>query len=281
MNSSRVKYYIPRGSFFAESAMILLIMSIIFRIIGCWGLWSDRVYAIMLILLPVCCCLLMTLCILLFGKKGFFLSCIPVMLGVVFFVFKSLGFDNWLQTVLCILLYILVAVVYTGTVFGWIHTKWLLPPLFGLPFLYHVIVQDLPALSNTAQPVTFAAGMQEMSVLCILAGMFCVAMGLKKHSVEPPTVEAEPVVPAPAAAPEPAPTPAPAPAPAPAPVPAPAEEAPAAPAPEKPSESVAAAELNFAGNEEPYHATLTLDPEPWEPEDTAADKKPAADAEQQ
>ena len=280
-DSAKVRFIIDKTGFFAESAMILLIMSIIFRIIGCWGLWSDRVYAIMLILLPVCCCLLMTLCILLFGKKGFFLSCIPVMLGVVFFVFKSLGFDNWLQTVLCILLYILVAVVYTGTVFGWIHTKWLLPPLFGLPFLYHVIVQDLPALSNTAQPVTFAAGMQEMSVLCILAGMFCVAMGLKKHSVEPPTVEAEPVVPAPAAAPEPAPTPAPAPAPAPAPVPAPAEEAPAAPVPEKPSESVAAAELNFAGNEEPYHATLTLDPEPWEPEDTAADKKPAADAEQQ
>ena len=273
-NGGKVRFTIDKSGFFAESAMILLILSAIFRIIGCWGLWADRVSALMIILLPVCCCLLLVVCILLFGKKGFFLSFIPVLLGVVFFVFKSLYFDNWIHTVLCILLYMVVAVVYTGTVFGWIRTKWLLPPLFALPFLYHVIVEDLPALSNTAVPVTFAAGMQEMSVLSIMAAMFCVGMGLKKHITEPKVIEPEVVEPAPTPV-EPAPAPAepasvkPEPVPAPAePVPAPAEPVPApaepAPVPEEPAP--VAAEPVFDADEEPYHATLTLDPEPWEPE---------------
>ena len=174
--------------------MILLILAAVFRVIGCWGYWNDYVNFLMLAL-PVCCCLLLALCILLFGKKGFFLSVIPVLLGVVFFVFKSLSFNSWLHTVLCILLYILVAVIYTATVFGWIGTKWLLPPLFALPFVYHIVIEDLPALNNTAAPVTFAAGMQEMSILCIMAALFCVGMGLKKRPVEPTSVEAEVVEP--------------------------------------------------------------------------------------
>ena len=339
MNSSRVKYYIPRGSFFAESAMILLILAAVFRVIGCWGYWNDYVNFLMLLALPVCCCLLLALCILLFGKKGFFLSVIPVLLGVVFFVFKSLSFNSWLHTVLCILLYILVAVIYTATVFGWIGTKWLLPPLFVLPFVYHIVIEDLPALNNTAVPVTFAAGMQEMSILCIMAALFCVGMGLKKRPVEPTSVDAEvveppaepvieepPVEPEPAAvaaAPveipaEPEPVSVPEPETEPEPVQAPEQEPapeeprskgfgffkshakkkqetpeappeaaeavapeaaepapPATPAeaavpaeaaaPAAPAEAVAADETPFF-SDQPYEPVLTLDPEPWEPE---------------
>lgn len=281
--SGKVRFSIDKTGFFAEGAMILLVLSAIFRVIGCWGLWNDRVYAIMMILLPVCCCLLLVLCILLFGKKGFFLSCIPVLLGVVFFVFKSLSFDSWVHTVLCILLYMVVAVVYTGTVFGWIRTKWLLPPLFGLPFLYHVIVEDLPALSNTAQPVTFAAGMQEMSVLCIMAALFCVGMGLKKREIAPTVIEPEVVEP------EPMPEPVPAPVEEEKPVEAPAEEIveePAVPESEAAPEAVPP-ELPLTEeearilNEEPYHATLTLDPEPWDPEDLPdAGQKTAEDGQE-
>ena len=267
-DTGKVKFSIDKSGFFAEGAMILLVLSAIFRVIGSWGLWTDRVYAMMMVALPVCCCLLLVLCILFFGKKGFFLSCIPVLLGVVFFVFKSLSFNSWVHTVLCILLYMVVAVVYTGTVFGWIPTKWLLPPLFGLPFLYHVIVEDLPALSNTAEPVTFAAGMQEMSVLCIMAALFCIGMGLKKREAAPTVIEPEVVEP------EPVPETVAAPVAEAAPdeasdvgeVEETAEPAPAA-EPEPIPETLPLPEED-AGflNEEPYHATLTLDPEPWEPE---------------
>lgn len=257
-DSTRVKFYLDKTGFFAESAMLLLIQAIAFRLIGCWGLWHDRVNFIMLLLLPVCCCLLMALCILLFGKKCFFLSVIPVLLGVVFFVYKSLSFTSWTHTVLCILLYLTVAVVYTATVFGWIHTKWLLPPLFGLPFLYHIIVEDIPRLNDAANPVNFLEGMQEISVLAIMAALFCVGMGLKKRA--PAQTAANTGTPAPAPAPVPQPAPAPAPAPAPQPAPAPAPQPEPAPA----QESVQEPASGDSYWNESYSANLTLEPEPWD-----------------
>ena len=275
--SGRVRFYLDKTGFFAESAVILLAMAIIFRIIGCIGMWGNRVDAIMLVLLPVLCALLLILCVLLLGKKGFFLSFIPVLLGVVFFVFKSLSFESWMHTVLCVILYVVVAVLYTATVIGWIHTKWLLPPLFGLPFLYHVAVEDIPALVKTPESVSFAAGMQEMSVLCIMAALFCIGMGLKKHVKEPKVIEPEVVEPVPPTEPPPASAPAVQPEAAPAPAeaePAPAEAEPAPveaepapveaePAPAEAEPAPAAPDFDM---EEPYHASLTLDPEPWEPE---------------
>ena len=244
--SSRVKYVLDNKGFFAHCALIMLALASVFRIIGCWGMWKDRVECIMMLVLPVCCCVLMALCVLLLGKKGFFLSIIPVLLGVVFFAYKALYFDNWVQTVLCILLYLVIAVVYTATVFGWIHTKWLLPPLFGLPFLYHLIMVDIPALGNTAVPVTLADGMKEMSILGIMLAMFCVSMALKKIERERGFFKKKK---------EPAPEPASEPAPAPAP----------APAPEKPAEPP-------VFSDEPYTPVLTLNPEPWNPEQASANE---------
>ena len=203
--NGRVKFYIDRKSFWTQAAMILMVLSAIFRLVGCWGLWDDRYYAMTQIYLPIACNLLFVLCVFLFGRKGFWISTIPVLLGVVFFTIKSLSFDSWVHTILCILLYLLVAVLYTGTVFGAIRTKWLLPPLFGLPLLYHVLVEDLAAMRNTADPVTLSDGMLEISVLCIMAALLCVGIGLKKRV---PMEEAElpkikpPVVVPPAAKPE-------------------------------------------------------------------------------
>ena len=103
--------------------------------------------------------------------------------------------------------------------FGLIRTKWLLPPLFGLPFLYHIFVEDLAAMRDTANPVTFTDGMMEMSVLCVMLALFLVGLALKKkkteNKVELPKIK-DPVViannsaspaaePAPAAPAEPAP----------------------------------------------------------------------------
>ncbi len=253
--SGRTRFYLDKTGFFAESAVILLAMAIIFRVIGCIGMWSNRVDAIMLVLLPVLCCLLLILCIVLLGKKGFFLSFIPVLLGVVFFVFKSLGFESWMHTVLCVILYVVVAVLYTATVIGWIHTKWLLPVLFGLPFIYHVAVEDIPALIKTPESVTFAAGMQEMSVLCIMAALFCIGVGLKKRppkqkkyrkEATEPAAEPVPVQPAASAAP------------------AQTAETPVIQA----AAAMAEPEANPILSDSPYTPVLTLDPDPIEPEDS-------------
>ena len=251
--SRRTRFYLDKTGFFAESAMIFLALAIVFRIIGCFTLWGNKVDFLMLLVLPVFACLLMILCILIFGSKGFFLSFIPVLMGLAFFAFKLLFSTSWLSTVLCAVLYVTIAVIYTATVIGWIHTKWLLVPLFGLPFLYHVFVRDIPALMNTAEPVTFAAGMDELSILGIMAAMFCVGVGLKKRA--PKQRKRRKDAAAPAAEAESAPAPA-----APAPVETPVNEpAPAPAAPEQPPILL----------DSPYTPVLTLDPDPVEPTESA------------
>lgn len=206
----RVRFYLERDSIWAQLAIIFMLVSAICRLIGVWGMWGDVFFRNTQILLPLCCNVLFALCVFFLGRRVFFLSSVPVLLGVAFFVIKSFGFGNWVHTALCILLYLAVAVIYTGTVFGLIRTKWLLPPLFGLPFLYHVCIEDVAKLNDTANPMTFAYGMQELSVLCVMISLFCVGMGLKKKTpaqpADLPKIK-DPVV-VPPKADEPAPAPA-------------------------------------------------------------------------
>ena len=181
MTREKVKFHVERDSFGAEACMILMAMSAIFRLIGCWGLWKDSSYAVTQIALPVLSALLMIGAVWFFGRRALWMSFIPVTLGAVFFMIKAFGFVSRLHMVLCLLLYIAVIALYFCTVFGIFRTKWILVALFGLPFLYHIFVEDLPALQNTANPVTFAAGMQEMGVLCIMLGLFCLSLSMKKE----------------------------------------------------------------------------------------------------
>ena len=185
MKTEKVRFYIERNSFGVQAMIILMAMSIAFRLIGCWGLWNDRSFAIAQIALPIGSALLLMVLVWLFGRRALWLSFIPVILGAVFFIIKSLGFESTVHTVLCILLYSAVIALYTGTVFGVIRTKWILVLLFGLPFLYHIFVEDLPALRDTVNPVSFSGGMQEMSVLCIMLGLFCLSLSMKKSVAEP------------------------------------------------------------------------------------------------
>lgn len=183
MTREKVKFYVERDSFGAEAMIILLSLSIVFRIIGCWGLWTDRNYLAFQISLPIFSALLMILSVWFFGRRILWVTVIPVFLGIVFFIIRSLDFESRLHTVLCILLYIVVLAVYFCTVFGILKTKWFLIPLFGLPFLYHIYV-DFAALSNTAESVSFAAGMQEMGILCIMLGLLFLSLSMKKTVTE-------------------------------------------------------------------------------------------------
>ena len=269
-NNEKTRFYLDKTGFFAESAMIFLVLAAVFRFFGCWGMWENKGEYVMLTLLPIFCCLLMTLCIIFFGRRCFFLSVIPVMLGVVFFVWKALYYPSWVNTVICVLFDLAVAVIYTGTVFGWIPTKWLLVPMFALPFLYRVSVIDIPALSNKAEPVLFSDGMQELSILGILAGMFCVAMALRRRFAAAPVEKKEKET-AVAAQPESAPA-APAAQTAPA-APAAAEPAPAEKEPaSQPTVIGTTPEMSAILSDEPYTPVLTLDPKPLETGSADAEK---------
>ena len=185
MKTERVKFYTERNSFGVQAMIILMALSIAFRLIGCWGLWNDRSFALAQIALPIGSALLLMVFVWLFGRRALWMTFVPVILGAVFFIIKSLGFESTVHTVLCILLYAAVIALYSGTVFGLIQTKWILVALFGLPFLYHIFIEDLPALGDTVNPVSFSGGMQEMSVLCIMLGLFCLSFSMKKSIVEP------------------------------------------------------------------------------------------------
>ena len=181
MKRDKVKFYVERDSFGVEAFMILMALSIVFRIVGCWGLWTDKSYAILQIALPVVSALLLIACVALLGKRALWLTFIPVTLGIVFFIVKALDFPNKLQMILCILFYIAVMALYFCTVFGILKTKWILVPLFGLPFLYHIFIRDLKALQDTANPVSFSAGMQEMGILSIMLALFFLSLSIKKQ----------------------------------------------------------------------------------------------------
>lgn len=234
----RAKFYVEKNSALVHAAVIFMALSAVFRLVGCWGMWGNQFFAASQIGLPLVCNLLFILFILLLGGRAFWTTLLPVILGVVFFIIKSFTLDSWLHTVLCILLYMLVAVLYSATAFGIIRTKWLLVPLFGLPFIYHVAVEDAAALR--AGTVTFAAGMQEVSVLCIMLALLFTALAMKKRKtiedVELPKIKDPKVIvpakPADAAAsaPEPAAAPASAPETADSAEDAPAQESAATPA---------------------------------------------------
>ena len=179
----RAKFYVDKKGRFVHDAVIFLLLSMVFRVVGCWGLWNDRFFAITEILLPLCACLLFILILRFLGDKVFPLTILPMLAGVAFFIIKALGFESILHTVLCICLYVLIAVLYILTAIGIIRTKWVLVPLFVLPFLYHVFVEDLAALRDTANPVLFADGMQELSVLAIMLALLFTSLALKKRKL--------------------------------------------------------------------------------------------------
>ena len=140
MDGKRVKFYIERNSFGVQAMAILMSLSIVFRIIGCWGLWTDRNFLMLQIVLPVFSALLMIASVLLLGKRALWISFIPVLLGAVFFIIKSLGFESMLHTILCIVLYVAVIVLYFCTVFGILPTKWV------LKILQHFVIRRIPSV---------------------------------------------------------------------------------------------------------------------------------------
>lgn len=185
----REKFYIEPESIFVKLSIIIMVFSFVLRFVGTLGMWSDSYFAITQIALPLCVNVMYVVFLYCFGKRAFWVTTLPALLGVVFFIIKALTFDSLLHTVLCILLYALVAVLYTGTAFGFIRSKWLLVPLFGLPFVYHIFVEDLAAFREGT--ISFQSGLQEMSVLCIMLSLLCVAFALKKKKADVISPESE------------------------------------------------------------------------------------------
>lgn len=193
MERDKLRYSVSRKNIFVKLSALLMGLSALLRLFGYWGFWAnkDAAFIYTQIALPVLCNVLFIVIVLYMGKRLFSLTAIPVLLGVVFFIIKALGFDNILHTVLCILLYLVVAMLYTGTVFGVIRTKWLLVPLFGLPFLYHILVEDRNTLLANEKAMSLAEWLPEISVLCIMLALLLITFAMKKRDFSKPATETE------------------------------------------------------------------------------------------
>ena len=175
-------YWLPKIGILAILSALFMAASAAFRIVWVCGLGSDGGVTKGLLWFQIVLPLLanVSFLIILFrdGKDRLFRSAIPVWLGCVFFAVKSLGFASRLHTVLCLCLYALVAVLYTATVTGRVPTQKLLWPLFGLPLLYHIFVEDM------GRDWTHSELWAELSVLSCMVSLLCISLAMKKKNVE-------------------------------------------------------------------------------------------------
>lgn len=277
MEETKKKLYVERDGFCAEASMLFMGLAMVFRLIGSIGRWGDMQYLITQVALPIFGGLLFLLFVIVAGKKAFWATVIPVLLGAAYFVFQAMEVENELYRVGFIFFYLVIAVMY-ALAFSQTWMKWILAAVLTLTFLFHVVVLDIPKLTDAAHQVMFLDGMQEMSVLAVILSMLFITLAMrtaekpvkkkaektKKKEETPPAEEKPEKAPVeeekPAVKPaEPAPLPA-EPAPKPAePAPLPAESAPT-PASEEPDPTPAPEESEPAEPEIVEIPTLELRP---------------------
>lgn len=85
---------------------------------------------------------------------------------------KSTAFPLW-QQILCTLLYLAVFLLYQLTVAGVLRTKIPLIMVFAAPLAEHLF-KDITGIIPAVEPLLI-----ELSVLCIMAALFCTALAIK------------------------------------------------------------------------------------------------------
>lgn len=179
----KIRYHIEPNGVLTRIAVCFMALSIVLRAAWClfWPSELAAAGAMVHAVLPLCACALFIVSLLICGKKALWLSFIPAAVGVVFFILKAEAFVWW-HRLLCTLLYLLVAALYGAAVFSLAPVKKLLVPLFALPLAFHIFVQDMILQRGS---MTAALWLQEGSVLCIMAGLLCVALALKGEEKPP------------------------------------------------------------------------------------------------
>ena len=136
-------YYLPGINALAVLSALCMVCSAVARIAWAWGEADfSRPVLWLQILLPLTANVSFVLMLFRDGTDRLYRTAIPVWLGCVFFAVNAVGCPSRLHTVLCLLLYALVAALYTLTVTGRVPTQKPLWFLFGLPLLYHIFVED-------------------------------------------------------------------------------------------------------------------------------------------
>lgn len=185
MKKNKAKFFVDIDSLFSHGAIIFFLLSCVFCLLGSLGRWDDRFFIISQVFFPVICSLAFVFFLKLFGRRLFWMTCIPVVAGLAFFVIKALAYGRILYTVISIALSVLAVFLYTAAVFGWMRVKWPLIPVFILGFFFNVFVKGYYTLRNPDIAVSFSEIMLEISVLFIILAMLFVSFAMKnKRSIE-------------------------------------------------------------------------------------------------
>ena len=180
------KYFeisIPRSHPAAVVGCAFMALSVAIRLIyylsGTYSLTDMTVHMI----LPVLAGLVYIAGVIAEGKIGVPMTVGAVWIGIVFFVLKAWMVFTPLHRNLCTILYITVFAVYTVTALGYLPTKKLLYPLFGLPLAFHIFVEDTRDYLFADPPVPYFDWIPEISVLSIMAALLCVSIAMKAEMV--------------------------------------------------------------------------------------------------
>ena len=180
----RTKYFIERKSFTGRFATILMILAIPFLVAGRWNdlktLDYSNVALIVAIALPLLGCLLHILDILVFGRKLFWTSFIPVticMATILLGAFTKRSLIAYGEMFLCFL----IAVIYTCTVFGAIKSKLFVAILFIIHIAFRGYFWIYPDIVS-GNPIGLTTAFYEIAILFILFGFLMTSLGLKKEN---------------------------------------------------------------------------------------------------
>lgn len=187
----KTRYVVPRKGFLISCAYLLIGLSVLFRLIGYWGFWHHITSATYTqVFLPVLCAVLLIVFLPVFAKHGFWMTSIPIVFTAVFLILETAPIKVWWIKAVSILLYIVVAIIYTMTAFGKIPSKWPLVVVIGVPLVYHLAVQDRSSLIEASSPDMLVSWMPEISAMCfILALLFITLAMTKKVTTYGPPVE--------------------------------------------------------------------------------------------
>lgn len=154
----------------AAAACVFMLLSAVIRISYYCPLPDDPFILTVHVIFPVTAAVLHVIGNLAGGERFRPFSLAALVLGIAFFVIKALSFAP-VHRFLCILLYLTVLSLYSLTILGFLPTKKLLYPLFGLPLAYHLLVEDTRLYFFADPPVPIREWMPEISVLCIMAAL--------------------------------------------------------------------------------------------------------------
>ena len=172
-------YYVRKNDPLVWLSAALMLASAVCRVafyrlapLGVRGFW-------LYLLLPLSANLSFPPILLYHGERRLYKTFVPVLLGCLFFSIQAFELPSAFFIWLCLMLYIAIAVLWLLTVDGRLRTQFLLLPLFGASFLFHLIVVDLPAY--WAGQKGLSIWLPKLSVLLILASLLCASGAMRKR----------------------------------------------------------------------------------------------------